>query len=71
LESNVLEAGDKIVAVGNCSRYFNDGDKAVLLRQDPDGDWWADFSGNEEYYLGGIWSVGPVDIGFKLDKTGE
>lgn len=71
-----MKAGDKIVTIGDCNRFFSDrffsdGDKAVLSSQDQDGDWWADFTGNEEYYMDGIWCVGPVDVGFKLDITGE
>tara|TARA_R110000737_G_scaffold259888_1_gene268326 strand:- start:692 stop:892 length:201 start_codon:yes stop_codon:yes gene_type:complete len=66
----MAKVGNKIVTLGNvCHPFFNEGDKAVLTRQDPDGDWWADFTGNEKYYKGGIWCVGPVGEDFELDNS--
>tara|TARA_R110000764_G_scaffold102220_3_gene187707 strand:- start:29 stop:232 length:204 start_codon:yes stop_codon:yes gene_type:complete len=63
--------GDKIVTVGGCAHYFKNGEKAVLHEVDSIGSWWADFSGNKEYYLDGIWNVGALGDGFELDTTGE
>ncbi|MGZ8907305.1 MAG: hypothetical protein ACXW1U_16485 [Methylobacter sp.] len=39
--------------------YWRQGDKARLVKQDSDGDWWADFSGvgNDEVCYDGYWNV--------------
>ena len=66
-----MKVGDKILTIGGCGKYFRDGDKAILEFQDSGGDWWADFSGNEENCGQDTWCVGLIDIDFKLDKTGE
>lgn len=39
--------------------YWRQGDLAKLVRQDSDGDWWADFTGmgNAEVLHDGYWDV--------------
>jgi len=39
--------------------YWRQGDLAKLVRQDGDGDWWADFTGmgNAEVLHDGYWDV--------------
>ncbi len=58
-----MKVGDKIkiVKVNEVTRgigFYHVGDVAKLIQQDDDGDWWADFSGNDEVLDDGIWCVG-------------
>jgi hypothetical protein len=62
-----MEKGDKIEIIIGSGRYYKAGDKAVLTSIDNDGDWWADFSSNENYYKSGVWCAGKLDKDFKLD----
>ena len=39
------------------SEFFSKGDKAILLYKDDDGDWWADFTMNEDFYSHGKWCL--------------
>jgi hypothetical protein len=46
--------------------YWEKGDKAKLLYKDASGDWWADFSINDEYFGDGEWCIGNKHDEFKL-----
>jgi hypothetical protein len=48
--------GDKIKLITGSNApsgevFYNEGDTAVLVRQDMDGDWWADFSGQGNSFV--------------------
>lgn len=46
------------------SGIYKKGDRAVLILMDADGDWWADFTLNDQYEGNGIWIISPQH--FKL-----
>lgn len=52
------KVGSKVAVVnpgGNEGYFFNKGDTAILIQQDNDGDWLADFTGNSVYESPGQW----------------
>ena len=57
------KVGDRIIMREGCLHYYSRGDIGILVRQDLDGDWWADFNnqGNKEVFKEGIWRIGKED----------
>jgi hypothetical protein len=52
-----MKRGDIVVVLEGDEPYYKKGDKAKLLRTALLGDWLADFTINDEYFLDGIWHV--------------
>lgn len=59
-----MKPGDIIRMKQSHEPYFMTGDIARLVKQDSDGDWWADFSGmgNDAVHYDGFWDVDGFDF---------
>ena len=52
-----MKIGDIVKITKTVELDIKVGDKAQLLYQDEDGDWWADFSLNDRYEDDGKWCI--------------
>ena len=66
-----MKVGDRVVTVVEIDPYFKKGDRAVLEGEDSDGDWWADFTGNQEHWKKGHWCIGKAGVDFIKEKLDE
>lgn len=53
------EVGDLVVVMVGCEHFYSAGDKARLLYIGKAGDWWGDFTMNNNCYGSGKWCLGP------------
>ena len=56
-----MKVGDVVVITKTpeAYEYYSVGDRARLIKQYEDGDWFADFTINETYFEKGVWFIQP------------
>jgi hypothetical protein len=67
----VMKVAGPETLYGEGSAFWKKGDRAKLYYKDSSGDWWADFSLNDECIDDGQWCIGRNPLDFELISNAD